>query len=96
MAAKARNTDIEKTEVEVKESKAKPAKKDTVAIMVPMIEGEDPYITVGINGHYTQIKRGVAVEVSKAVAEVIQNSNMQMMAALEKQKEFEDQEFDWQ
>jgi hypothetical protein len=93
MAAKSRNTDIEN---EVKESKAKPAKKDTVTIMVPMIEGEDPYINVGINGHYTQIKRGVAVEVSKAVAEVIQNSNMQMMAALEKQKEFEDQEFDWQ
>ena len=84
-------------DVEQKTPKASKAPaEDLVEIMIPYIEGEDPYRTIGINGKYTQVKRGARVKVSRDVAEVIQNSDMQMIAAIETQKKFEDQEFDWE
>lgn len=76
--------------------KAKAPKKDEkVTIMVPLIDGEEQEITVGINGKFTKIRRGVEVEVPVNVANVIKRSNYQMMAALKKQKKFENQEFEW-
>ena len=76
--------------------KAKASKKEErVKIMVPYIEGEEPEITVGINGKFTKIRRGVEVEVPWYVAELLKNSNRQMMAALDQQKKFENQEFEW-
>ena len=108
MAAKKKNIEIENEvlneEVEVAEpveepkapTKAKASKREEkVKIMVPYIEGEEPEITVGINGKFTKIRRGVEVEVPWYVAELLKNSNRQMMAALDQQKKFENQEFDW-
>ena len=94
MAAK--TTKNEAVTAEEKQVKAKESKGNKVPIMVAMIEGEDEYVNVGVNGHYTQVRRGVQVEVDPSVAEVLKNSNFQMMAALETQKKFENQEFDFE
>lgn len=94
MAAKA--TKNEAVTAEEKQVKAKEPKGNKVPIMVAMIEGEDEYVNVGVNGHYTQVRRGVQVEVDPSVAEVLMNSNLQMMTALETQKKFENQEFDFE
>ena len=62
-----------------------------VKIMIPYIEGEDPELTVGINGVFYKIIKGEEVDVPRAVAKVISNSNKQMKAALENQKKFKQQ-----
>ena len=64
---------------------------EKVSIMVPYVEGEDPEVTVIINGHYTRFRKGETVKVSRAVASVLQNSNKQMMSALDNQKKFKNQ-----
>ena len=79
--------------VEVKD-KAVKEEEEKVLIMIPYIEGDDPEVTVGINGEYTKIKKGAQVYVSKDVAEVIMNSNKQAMLARENQKKFESQRTD--
>lgn len=56
-------------------------KDDKVTIMIPYVEGQDKEITVGVNGVFTKIRRGVMVEVSRPVAEVIMNSQQQAMVA---------------
>lgn len=76
-----------KTEAKVEAKK----EEEKVTIMVPYVEGEDPEVTVIINGHYTRFRKGETVKVSKAVASVLQNSNKQMMAALDNQKKFKNQ-----
>lgn len=85
---------------EVEEPKAPkrakaPKVDDKVTIMIPLIDGEEPEITVGINGKYTKIRRGVEVEVPWNVAQVVKRSNYQMMAALKTQEKFKNQEFEW-
>jgi ribosome biogenesis protein Tsr3 len=79
--------------VEVKD-KAVKEEEEKVLIMIPYIEGDDPEVTVGINGKFTKIKKGAQVYVSKDVAEVIMNSNKQAMLARENQKKFESQRTD--
>ena len=68
------------------EPKAAPKIEDEprVRVMVPFIEGQDPEVTVIINGEVTKFKKG-------AVAQVLENSNQQMMAAYANQKKFEKQ-----
>lgn len=56
-------------------------KEDKVMIMVPYVEGQGTELTVGVNGVFTKIKKGVMVEVPKPVAEVIMNSQQQAMVA---------------
>jgi hypothetical protein len=56
-------------------------KDDKVLIMIPYVEGQGKEITVGVNGVFTKIKKGVMVEVSRPVAEVIMNSQQQAMVA---------------
>lgn len=56
-------------------------KEDKVLIMIPYVEGQGKEITVGVNGVFTKIKKGVMVEVSRPVAEVIMNSQQQAMVA---------------
>lgn len=74
------------------ETEKKTADKDErVLIMIPYIEGEDPEVTVGINGVFTKIRKGVAVYVSKPVASVLQNSYHQAMLQQENSKRFERQ-----
>ena len=49
--------------------------KGTVKIMLPKApRGEDQYLFGSVNGKTFRIKRGVEVEVSPAVAEVIHNA----------------------
>lgn len=76
-----------KTEAKVEAKK----EEEKVTIMIPYVEGEDPEVTVIINGHYTRFRKGETVQVSKAVASVLKNSNKQMMAALDNQKKFKNQ-----
>ena len=61
-------------------------KEEKVMVMIPFIEGQDPEVTVIINGHITKIKKGKQVSVSRQVASVLENSNEQMMAAWENQQ----------
>lgn len=56
-------------------------KDDKVMIMVPYVEGQGTELTVGVNGVFTKIKKGVMVEVPRPVAEVIMNSQQQAMVA---------------
>lgn len=85
-----------KPETEVAEPKAKAKEKDDerVSIMIPFIEGQDPEVTVIINGHITKIKKGHQVKVTRAVASVLENSNQQMMVAYENQQKLKNQSMD--
>lgn len=87
---------LEKPEEELKEAKAEKEKEDDerVMVMVPYVEGQDPEVTVIINGEITKFKKGVTVKVKKNVAEVLQNSNQQMMLALQNQEKFKNQNMD--
>lgn len=76
-------------EVETENTKA--PEEERVLIFIPFIDGEDPEVTVGINGEYTKIQKGKQVRVKKEVAEVLQNSNEQMMIAMENSKKLERQ-----
>lgn len=80
------------TETEVKEVKAEEEEK--VMVMVPYVEGQDPEVTVIINGYVTKFRKGETVMVPRNVAEVLQNSNQQMMAALKNQEKFKEQRTD--
>lgn len=59
------------------------AKKKTVTVYLPFIDGEEDEVTVGVNGIMYKVKRGEEVEVPKAVAVVIRNSNLQAKVAKE-------------
>lgn len=83
-----------KLEPEVKKEAATEEKEERVMLMVPYVEGQDPEVTVIINGHVTKFRKGVTVEVPRNVAEVIQNSNQQMMLALANQEKFKNQRTD--
>lgn len=85
---------LDKPEEEVKEVKAKKEEDERVALMVPYVEGQDPEVTVIINGEITKFKKGVVVKVKPNVAEVIANSNQQMMLALQNQDKFKNQNMD--
>lgn len=87
---------LDKPEEEVKEVKAKKEDDDEerVMVMVPFVEGQDPEVTVIINGDVTKFRKGVTVKVKKNVAEVLQNSNQQMMLALQNQEKFKNQSMD--
>lgn len=82
-----------KKESEVTE-KMEESKEERVQVMVPFIEGQDPEVTVIINGHITKFRKGEVVSVPRNVAEVLQNSNQQMMLALKNQEKFKSQRTD--
>lgn len=89
-----------KTESEVAETKAKAKvekaeEEERVTVMIPFIEGEDPEVTVWVNDHITQIKKGRQVKVTKAVATVLENSNLSMMTAYDNQQKLKNQRQDW-
>ena len=84
-----------KTESEVAETKVKGKDDERVSVMIPYIEGQDPEVTVIINGHITKIKKGHQVKVTRAVASVLENSNQQMMVAYENQQKLKSQHQDW-
>ena len=82
------------TKTDVKAEPKADKREETVKIMVPYIEGEDPEVTVIINGHITKFKKGVTVDVPIKVAKVLENSNQQMMSALDNQARFKKQVMD--
>ncbi len=71
---------------EVKSATAE-KKEKTVVIQLPVIEGMGDSVYVGVNMKDYQIKRGEPVEVPLCVAEVLRNSDKQMMVAMKKQEE---------
>ena len=79
---------------EVKAEPKAEMEEQSVRIMVPYIEGEDPEVTVIINGHITKFKKGVTVEIPRNVASVLENSNHQMMAAETNRAKFKKQVMD--
>jgi len=76
---------------ETNTTKKKVQDEEKVLIMIPFVEGEDPAQLVGVNGHLTQIKKGEMVEVSKAVAGVLSNSNKQVKTAMANREKFKNQ-----
>ena len=70
-------------------------KQELVNVMIPYVEGQDPEVTVGINGVYTKIKKGRPVKVPRNVAEVLAQSDQMTMVALETQEKFKSQREDW-
>lgn len=85
MATKAEDT-------KVKDNSAK--EEERVMVMVPFVEGQDPEVTVIINGHITKFRKGETVMVPRNVAEVLENSQQQMMLALKNQEKFKKQVMD--
>lgn len=60
------------TQIKTKEEKAM---KEKVTIRLPRATGDEAQeVTVGINGIFYKIQRGKNVEVPKAVAEILENS----------------------
>ena len=84
----------EAEKVNVKED-VKTAEQELVNVMIPYVEGQDPEVTVGINGVYTKIKKGRPVKVPRNVAEVLAQSDQMTMIALETQEKFKSQREDW-
>ena len=84
-----------KPESEVAETKVEKAEEERVTVMIPYIEGEDPEVTVWVNDHITQIKKGRQVKVTKAVASVLENSNLSMMTAYDNQQKLKNQHQEW-
>ena len=83
-----------KTESELNNVKAK-KDDEKVAVMIPYVEGQDPEVTVIINGEITKIKKGHQVKVSRQVASVLENANQQMMVAAENREKLKNQHQDW-
>ena len=84
----------EAEKVNVKED-VKTEEQELVSVMIPYVEGQDPEVTVGINGVYTKIKKGRPVKVPRNVAEVLAQSDQMTMVALETQEKFKSQREDW-
>lgn len=64
----------EAVETEVAERKNDEVNEETYKIMLPLTKELQDDVFVGINGKTYQIKRGVEVEVNRAVYEVLVNS----------------------
>lgn len=62
-------------------------KPNTVVIQLPVIEGMGDSVYVSVNMKSYQIKRGEPVEVPLSVAEVLRNSDRQIMLAMQRQEE---------
>ena len=79
----------EKKEAAVAEKTSNKAeeKAKTVVIQLPVIEGMGDSVYVCVNMKSYQIKRGEPVEVPLSVAEVLRNSDRQMMVAMQRQEE---------
>ena len=82
MAKEKKESAVAETEAAVAEEKPK-----TVVIQLPVIEGMGDSVYVCVNMKSYQIKRGEPVEVPLCVAEVLRNSDKQMMEAMKKQEE---------
>lgn len=57
--------------------------KDTVKIKIPLTKTEKDDVFVGVNGKTYLIKRGVEVEVPRAVAEILAHKERMLETAIE-------------
>lgn len=73
-------------------AEAKKEEPKRVTTFIPYIEGEDPELTVGVNGVMYKIRKGEEVEVPVEVMEVIHHSNQQIMAFEQQRKELQSQD----
>lgn len=76
---------------ETKATKKTDEHEGMVQVMIPYVEGQDPIQFVGWNGVNYQIRKGATVWVPKGVANILADSNQQMMQALETQRSFKSQ-----
>lgn len=83
------------TKADTEKKAAEQQEEERVMIMIPLVEGQDSEVTVGVNGVFTKIKKGVPVKVSKAVAGVLRNSYHQAMIQQQNSKKFERQVTDF-
>lgn len=91
-----KKSDAEMTQEMVAEKAPKKVEKsdERVAVMLPFIEGEDTQLSVTINGQTDIIPRGRTVKVRRAVAKLLENNNIQMMAARENEQKLKNQRTD--
>lgn len=82
MAKAKKESAVAEKEAAVAEEKPK-----TVVIQLPVIEGMGDSVYVCVNMKSYQIKRGEPVEVPLSVAEVLRNSDRQMIEAMQRQEE---------
>ena len=75
------------------EAEAKSVNKEDerVMVMVPYVEGQDPEVTVIINGRITKFRKGETVMVPKNVAKVLENSNKQVLVARRNREKYRTQ-----
>ena len=73
MATKKIESEVEKTEKEVKEGKEKTYK---VRIPIDPLNPKDKEVLVGINEKYAKVIRGEDTEVSEPVYEVLKNAGL--------------------
>ena len=92
MATKKSESEVAETKAKAKVEKAE--EEERVTVMIPFIEGEDPEVTVWVNDHITQIKKGRQVRVTKPVASILENSNLSMMTAYDNQQKLKNQRTD--
>lgn len=59
---------------------SKPSGKVVVELRAPL-KGEEKFITASVNGKVWKIQKGVAVEIPRELAEVLNNANEEAMKA---------------
>ena len=62
--------------------------KDTVTIRLPLTKTEKDDVFVGLNGTTYLIKRGVAVDVPRGVAKILENREKMLAKCIEFDAEF--------
>lgn len=73
------------------EAKSVSNEDERVMVMVPYVEGQDPEVTVIINGRITKFRKGETVMVPKNVAKVLENSNKQVLVARRNREKYRTQ-----
>lgn len=73
------------------EAKSVSNEDERVMVMVPYVEGQDPEVTVIINGRITKFRKGETVMVPKSVAKVLENSNKQVLVARRNREKYRTQ-----
>ena len=97
--AKKKTEHVEEAEVKVeaekveapKKAEPKKAEEELVTVFVPYIPGDDPEVTVIINGYITKFRKGETVQVKKNVAEVLENANQMAKVAQKNKEKFREQ-----
>lgn len=80
-----------KPETEAEAKSVKKEEDERVMVMVPYIDGQDPEVTVIINGRITKFRKGETVYVPKNVAKVLEDSNKQALVARRNRQKFKEQ-----